>query len=145
MKTLIINRKQMQCLEEENNVNVSVKTNANTIPAAINAVTQAKPQINNASKIGDPILHISNPASMGGSNDNQITQHVEVGADETPEQAMAAQLNPSATNGGDIEVSGEGLSETRGYTKRQIEEARLRKMRAEGVVMTKKQLRESFK
>ena len=85
-------------------------------------------------------------ASQGGSNDNQITQHVEVGADETPEQAMAAQLNPNATsNGTDIEVSGDGLREGTVFKKREIEEARLRKMKLEGRVMTKKQLRESFK
>lgn len=146
MKKLIITTKQLSRIDEENNVNVAVNTNGNTVSDAINAVTRAKPDITKAGNIGDPVLHISNLASQGGSNDNQITQHVEVGANETPEQAMAAQLNPNATsNGTDIEVSGDGLKEGKIFKKREIEEARLRKMKLEGRVMTKKQLRESFK
>ena len=59
---------------------------------------------------------------------------------------MQNQLNPSATgNGGDIEVSGDGISERKVFSKKQIEEARIRKMRAEGVVTTKKRLTEFLK
>lgn len=74
----------MKILAEENNVNVEISTTANTIPAAIDAVTKAKPQISSASKVGDPILHISNPSSQNGSDDSQFTQHVEVQKGQTP-------------------------------------------------------------
>ena len=147
MKRIVINTRQLdRCLNEENNVNVGLQSTANTIPALVNTVTQNKADINQASKLGDPVIHISNPNSQNGSDDSQLTQHVEVGKGDTIERAMQNQLNPAATGtGGDIEISGDGISETRAFSKKEIEEARLRRMRTEGRVMTKKQLRESFK
>lgn len=145
MKRIVVSTNQAKMLAEENNVNVSIQTTGNTIPAAINAVTNAKPKISNASKVGDPILHVSNPNSTNGSNDNQITQHVEVPAGETPEQAMQSQLNPAATNGGDIEISGEGISEGKITSKKELEKLRLKVIKENGTVFTKKSLMESFK
>ena len=145
MKRMIITAKQLSCLNEENNVNLSLNTNGNSIASYTNTITQNRSDINQASKMGDPIIHISNPSSQNGSNDNAITQHVEVGKGESIEGAMEKQLNPTATStGGDVEISGDGIYETR-FNKKKVEEARLAKIRAEGRVMTKKQLRESFK
>ena len=146
MKKIVINTKQLKrCLNEANNVNVGISTTASTIPGIMNAVTQNQGDIDSASKIGDPVLHISNPNSQIGSDDNALTQHVEVNKGDTVANAIQNQLNPAATgNGGDIEVSGDGISERR-FSKKAIEEARLKKMRAEGTVLTKKQLRDSFK
>lgn len=145
MKRLIITSKQLGCLNEENNINVSIDTTGNTIPSYTNAITANRDDIANAGKIGDPIIHMSNPNSQNGSNDNSITQHVEVGKGESIERAMQNQLNPTAIGqGGDVEISGDGVYEEKAYAKREIEEARLKKMRAEGKVMTKKQLKESF-
>lgn len=146
MKKMIISRSQLRQLNEENNVNVSLNSTGNTIPAFTNTIVQNKPDIMAAGKMGDPIIHISNPNSQNGSNDNAITQHVEVGKGESIENAMEKQLNPTATStGGDVEISGDGVYEGKRYSKKAIEEARLAKMRAEGRVMTKKQLREQFK
>ena len=145
MKKIILSKRQLDhCLNEENNVNVGLQSTANTIAGMVNTVTQNKQDINQASKLGDPVIHISNPNSQNGSDDNQLTQHVEVGKGDTIERAMQNQLNPSATgNGGDVEISGDGIYES--YTKKDVERARLKKMKAEGTVFTKKQLRESFK
>ena len=147
MKKIVINPKQLRhCLNEQNNVNVGISTTGKTIPAIMNAVDQNQSDIAQASKVGDPILHISNPNSQNGSNDDAFTQHVEVNKGDTIASAMQNQLNPSATgNGGDIEVSGDGISERKVFSKKQIEEARIRKMRAEGVVTTKKRLTEFLK
>lgn len=146
MKRMIITTRQLGCLNEENNVNVSLNATGNNISSFTNAVTQNKPDILAAGKMGDPIIHISNPNSQNGSNDNAITQHVEVGQGESIENAMEKQLNPTATStGGDVEISGDGVKEMTCYSKKSVEEARLAKMRSEGKVMTKKQLRESFK
>ena len=50
------------------------------------------------------------------------------------EAAMEKQLNPTATStGGDVEVSGDGLKEVARYTKRQVDEARLRRSIYEAV------------
>ena len=133
----------MARLDEENNVNLSLNAKGNDIPSFTNAVTQNRSDITAAGKMGDPIIHISNPNSQNGSNDNAITQHVEVGKGESIENAMTQQLNPTATSaGGDVEVSGDGVYETKSFSKKEIEEARLMKMKNEGRVMTKKQLRE---
>ena len=147
MKRIVINTRQLdRCLNEENNVNVGLQSTGNTIPSLVNTVTQNKADINQASKLGDPVIHISNPNSQNGSDDTKLTQHVEVGQGDTIERAMQNQLNPAATGtGGDVEISGDGISETKSYSKKDIEEARLKRMRTEGKVMTKKQLRESFK
>ena len=40
MKKLIITTKQLSRIDEENNVNVAVNTNGNTVSDAINAVTR---------------------------------------------------------------------------------------------------------
>ena len=143
---MIINARQLSCLNEENNVNIGLQTTANTIPSMVNTVTQNKADINQASKVGDPVIHISNPNSQNGSNDNALTQHVEVEKGDTIERAMQNQLNPAATGtGGDVEISGDGISESKSFSKKDIEKARLAKMKNEGTVLTKKQLRESFK
>ena len=126
---IILKKKQFKKINEENNVNVSIHSNGNDISSITNAVTQNRPDIAAASKMGDPILHITNPNSQNGSNDNAITQHVEVGKGESIEGAINQQLNPNVTStGGDVEVSGDGIQEKRVYTKRQIEEARLKNM-----------------
>lgn len=136
----------MSCLNEENNVNVGLQTTANTVGAITNTVTQNMSDINQASKVGDPVIHISNPNSQNGSNDDALTQHVEVEKGDTIERAMQNQLNPAATGmGGDVEISGDGISEEKTYTKRDIEKARLAKIKSEGTVLTKRQLRETFR
>jgi hypothetical protein len=143
---MIINTRQLSCLNEENNVNVGLQTTASTIPSMVNTVTQNRADINQASKVGDPVIHISNPNSQNGSNDNALTQHVEVEKGDTIERAMQNQLNPAATGtGGDVEISGDGISESKRFSKKEVEKARLAKMKNEGTVLTKKQLRESFK
>ena len=124
---IVLKKKQFEKINEENNINVSLNANGNTIPAMTNAITQNRSDITNAGKMGDPILHISNPSSQNGSNDSSITQHVEVGQGESIESAMQDQLNPTATStGGDVEVSGDGLKEVARYTKKQVQEARLK-------------------
>ena len=146
MRKIIISASQAQkCLNEENNVNVSLNATGNNITAFANAVTQNKQDIMSAGKMGDPIIHISNPNSQNGSNDNAITQHVEVGKNDSIENAIEKQLNPTATSqGGDVEISGDGIYEMV-YTKKQIDEARMKKMRSEGIVMTKQELIEMFR
>lgn len=51
---------------------------------------------------------------------------------------MKSQLNPSATNGGDITVSGEGIHEDRRFSKRQIEELRKKILRENSQTFTKR-------
>ena len=89
-------------------------------------------------------MHISNP-NLVGNNDNVPPQHVEVEKGQNVNQAIQQQVNPTVlSDGGAIDVSGDGISETKSFSKKAIEEARLRKIKNEGKVMTKFELRESF-
>lgn len=146
MKKIIISNSQLKkVLAEENTTNVQVNTTGNSIPSLTNAVMQNQPKITNAAKTGDVSLHLSNPSAQAGSNDNIVTQHVEVGQGENISNAITKQVNPTAlSQGGDVEVSGPGISERKVFTKRMVEEARLKKMREEGVVLSKRALKESF-
>lgn len=146
MKKIIISNSQLKkVLAEENTTNVQVNTTGNSIPSLTNAVMQNQPKITNAAKTGDVSLHLSNPSAQAGSNDNIVTQHVEVGQGENISNAITKQVNPTAlSQGGDVEVSGPGISERKVFTKRMVEEARLKKMREDGVVLTKRALKESF-
>lgn len=145
MKRVIITNKQLnEIIKEENTTTVQLNTTGNTIPAVTNTVMSNTPEINNASKYGDVNLHISNQ-KLNGSNDSVPTQHVEVEKGQNINQAIQQQVNPTVlSDGGDIEVSGDGISEGKSFSKRQIEEARLEKIRKEGSVMTKKQLKEEW-
>ena len=145
MKKVIISKSQLdEVLKEENNTTVQINSTGNTIPAVTNALNQSRPEITNAGKYGDVSLHISNP-NLVGSNDSVPTQHVEVERGQTVDQAIQQQVNPTVLgDGGSVDVSGDGISETKSFSKKSIEEARLKKIKKEGKVMTKFELRESF-
>lgn len=145
MKRLILTNKQLdKILKEENVTTVQLNTTGNTIPAVTNTITKNQPEIANASKYGDVNLHISNQ-NLNGSNDSTPTQHVEVEKGQNINQAVQQQVNPSVlSDGGDIEVSGDGISENKRFTKKMVEEARLEKIRRDGSVMTKKEMNKLF-
>jgi|GEM_PF-1214917 len=140
IKRIILTREQLNEVLKETTTTVQINTTGNTIPAITNAVTQNQPEINSASKYGDVDLHISNQ-NANGSNDSAPTQHVNVGRGENIQQAIQQQVNPDVP--GDIDVSGDGISEHKCFSKRQIEEARLKKIH-ESHKMTKKELQENF-
>lgn len=145
MRKVVISKSQLdEVLKEENTTTVQLNTTGNTIPSVTNAVTKNQPEITSASKYGDVNLHISNP-NLVGNNDNVPPQHVEVEKGQNVNQAIQQQVNPTVlSDGGAIDVSGDGISETKSFSKKAIEEARLRKIKNEGKVMTKFELRESF-
>lgn len=145
IKRIILTRKQLnEVLKEENTTTVQINSTGSTIPAVTNALNQSRSEITNAGKYGDVSLHISNP-NLVGSNDSVPTQHVEVERGQTVDQAIQQQVNPTVLgDGGSVDVSGDGISETKSFSKKSIEEARLKKIKKEGKVMTKFELRESF-
>ena len=144
IKRIILTRQQLnEVLKEENTTTVQLNTTGNTITSLTNAVTSNQPEINNAGKYGDVNLHISNQ-KLVGSNDSVPTQHVEVEKGQNINQAIQQQVNPTVlSDGGDIEVSGDGISEYKSFSKKQIEEARLKKIH-EGYKITKRKLREHW-
>lgn len=144
VKRIILTRQQLnEVLKEENTTTVQLNTTGNTITSLTNAVTSNQPEINNAGKYGDVNLHISSQ-NLVGSNDSVPTQHVEVEKGQNVNQAIQQQVNPTVLgDGGDVEVSGDGISEYKTFSKKQIEEARLKKIH-EGYKITKRKLREHW-
>lgn len=143
MKKIIITTKQLKKLNE-NAVNIAAKAGGNTTSDFINTVSNVNTQadINKASRVGDVNLTISGPES----NDTQPIQTVNVAPGETAQSAIQQQANDDLIRaGGKVELTGDGFGESKMFTKKMVEEARLDSMRKNGKVMTKKELRDSVK
>ena len=143
MKKIIITKNQLFKLNEENSVNVDVPAKNNTTADFTNAATNPNTvsDLNKASMVGDANLMIHGPQN----NDSQPTQNVNVAAGDTIQNAIKTQANDELIrNGGSIKVSGDGIGESKVFSKKYIEEARLNQMKKTGVVMTKKQMSESL-
>lgn len=144
MKRLIISSRQLSCLNEEESVTIGVNAQNDTLAdfsrAASDPDTMA--DIQKAKDAGDVNLVVNGP----GTTDDEPTQMIDVAAGDTIQNAIAKQGSDSLVRGGAaMKITGDGFGESKVYTKKAVEEARLRKIREEGRIMTKKQLRESFK
>lgn len=143
MKQLIITRSQLNKINEDA-VNIKATAKNNSLSDFANTVTDVNTQndINNASRVGDVNLTISGPET----NDNQPVQTVNVAPGETAQSAIQNQANDDLIRaGGKVEISGDGFGESKVFTKKLVEEARLNSMRKNGKVMTKKEMINSFK
>lgn len=143
MKKVIITRKQLKMLNE-NMVNITAKAGSNSMSDFINTVSNVNTQsdINKAGRVGDVNLTISGPES----NDTQPIQTVNVAPGETAQSAIQNQANDDLIRaGGKVEVSGDGFGESKIFTKKMVEEARIDSMKKTGKVMTKKELKNSVK
>ena len=141
MKKIIITRSQLRQLNE-NMVNISAKAKGNSSADFVNTIGDVNTQndINKAGRVGDVNLTISGPET----NDTQPVQTVNVAPGETPQSAIQNQANDDLIRaGGKIEVTGDGFGESKMFTKRMVEEARLDSMKKNGKIMTKKELRNS--
>lgn len=143
MKKVIITRNQLKMLNE-NMVNITAKAGGNSTSDFINTVGNVNTQndVNKASRVGDVNLTISGPES----NDAQPVQTVNVAPGETAQSAIQNQANDDLIRaGGKVEVTGDGFGESKIFTKKMVEEARIDSMRKTGKVMTKKELKNSVK
>lgn len=128
----------------ENMVNITAKAGGNSMSDFINTVGNVNTQsdINKAGRVGDVNLTISGPES----NDTQPIQTVNVAPGETAQSAIQNQANDDLIRaGGKVEVSGDGFGESKIFTKKMVEEARIDSMRKTGKIMTKSELRNSVK
>ena len=143
MKKVIITRNQLKMINE-NMVNITAKAGGNSTSDFINTVGNVNTQndINKAGRVGDVNLIISGPES----NDTQPVQTVNVAPGETAQSAIQNQANDDLIRaGGKVEVTGDGFGESKIFTKKMVEEARIDSMRKTGKVMTKKELKNSVK
>lgn len=142
MRKIIITRNQLRKLNEDV-VNIGAKAKNNSVSDFVNTVGDVNTQndINKAGRVGDVNLTISGP----DTDDSQPTQIVNVAPGETPQQAIQNQANNDLIKKGSIVVQGDGFGESKVFSKKMVEEARLNSMKKNGKVITKKELRESFK
>lgn len=133
----------MQYLNEENTVNIAAQAKDNSLSSFTTAAsdTNTVSDIQKAKSAGDVNLVINGP----DSDDTQPKQVVNVAAGDTIQNALADQANDGLIrNGGSVLINGDGLGESYIFSKKKLEEVRLAKMKKDGKVMTKKELRESF-
>lgn len=133
----------MQYLNEENTVNIAAQAKDNSLSSFSAAATDTNTvsDMQKAKTAGDVNLVVTGP----DSNDTQPKQVVNVAAGDTVQNAIADQASDDLIrNGGSVVLGGDGLGESYVFDKKTIEEARLAKMKRDGRVMTKKELRESL-
>lgn len=142
MKKLIINTNQARQINEITiGVNSADQSQSGYLKAATSPETYGDIQkARNVSPDVDTV--VSGPKS----NDNSVVVDVDVPAGSSVQNAMTQNPdNQEAINGGaKVKIHGDGFVTENSYTKKQIEEARIRNIRENGKYYTKKQLKESF-
>jgi hypothetical protein len=144
MKKIIITRSQLKKLNESA-VNIAATSPDNSIPAYIKAATDTDTNADiQKAKVGSGDVNLF--VSGADSDDKQPVQVINVAKGQTVQKAITDQGNPQLTgNGSPMLIKGDGLGESKVFTKKMVEEARIDSMRKTGKVMTKKELKNSVK
>jgi hypothetical protein len=143
MKKIFITKEQLNYLNEEV-VNIAATAKGNSMSDFSNTVgdTNTQADINKASRVGDVNLTITGP----NNDDKQPTQTVNVAPGDTPQNAIANQANDDLIRaGGAVKLSGDGFGESKVYSKKLIENARLDGIRKNGRIFSKKEFKNQFK
>ena len=151
MKKVILNSKQLtRCINEEQSVISFTGDNAQEMGK------NAAEKYNDAVRAGikPSAIKISGQATGNNTPDNQEATVAFDTTQSNISDAVKNAVNTAVGNGADInklnvvgdtdDVMNSEENESKAYTKKAIEEARLRKIRTEGQVFTKKQLNEEF-
>ena len=140
---MIITRSQLKALNEENTINISTMAKDNSLNSFATAAadTHTQSDIQRAKTAGDVNLVINGPKT----SDNMPRQEINVGAGDTVQNAIAKQGNNELLQqGGSMQITGDGFGESKIYSKKMVEEARLKNMYNESKVFTKKQMNEKI-
>lgn len=144
---MIITRKQLSeltnFLKEENTVNISTMAKDNNLNSFSTAAsdTHTQSDIQKAKTAGDVNLVINGPKT----SDDMPRQEINVGAGDTVQNAIAKQGNNELLQqGGSMQITGDGFGESKVYMKKMVEEVRLKNLRKNSKVMSKKQMNEEI-
>lgn len=143
MKKIIISQKHLACLNEENAINIAAQAKDNSLSSFATTATNTNTMgdIQKAQIAGDVNLIVNGP----DTKDSQPQQQINVAPGDSIQNAISTQANDELIrNGGSIKIGGDGFGESVVVSKKMVEEVRLAKIKKEGRVMTKKELRESF-
>lgn len=134
-------------MEITEDIDIAVKANNNTTSDYLNALKNSNTR-NDIMKARAVTPDVNAVVSGPKTDDNSPKIDVEVPAGSTPEDVMIKQpeIGNAITNkGAQAFVHGDGYpNESKRYTKKQVEQARLYEMRRTGTIMTKKELRENI-
>lgn len=137
-RTIIITPQQAVRLCEENLVTITAPANGNSTTDYAAAINNPDTQrdIQAAKSSGsDVAVKITNPSN---TDDNMPTVDINVARGQNAADAINKQGNTSLfSRGAAALVSGDGIGEGRVYTKAQIEESRLNKLKENYIVSTK--------
>ena len=140
---MIITRSQLKALNEENTINISTMAKDNSLNSFSTAAadTHTQSDIQKAKTAGDVNLVINGPKT----SHNMPRQEINVGAGDTVQNAIAKQGNNELLQqGGSMQITGDGFGESKIYSKKMVEEARLKNMYNESKIFTKKQMNEEI-
>lgn len=141
MKKIIILNKHLKYLNES--VNISTLAQNNDLSSFTKAAsdTNTKSDIQKAKVAGDVNLIVNGPKT----DDSQPTQQIDVPAGDTVQNALADQANDALIrNGGSVKITGDGLEESIIFSKKQLQEIRLKNIKNKGEVVSKKKLIEKI-
>lgn len=134
-------------MEITEDIDIAVKANNNTTSDYLNALKNSNTR-NDIMKAKAVTPDVNAVVSGPKTNDNSPKIDVEVPAGSTPEDVMTKQpeIGNAITNkGAQAFVHGDGYpNESKRYTKKQVEQARLYEIRRTGTIMSKKELRENI-
>lgn len=151
MKRIIITNKQLNEVMDYQKTNVSFTGNTPTEMGA-----NAKKEYDDALSSGLRSNAIAFTGKSPKNNETDATEATITIPSNTPDIAKAVQdgVTNYVNNGGDInkvnvvgnaeDITNGSTDESKRFSKRQIEEARLKKIRNEGFAITKKQLKEEW-
>lgn len=141
-KRVIITSKQLNEVLKEANLSVDTgKANGNNATNAYNQLTSAD-KAQEFQKL-DSLTQGENGITVTSQGTDENMPTLSLTANTLSDAANQVMNNAETLNKGcDFDIKME--KESKSFSKKYIEEARLRKMRNEGVVMTKKDLQESF-
>lgn len=144
MKKIIISTNQLKKINEVQGVITAYKPGSSGVVDAINKNLDQYHELDGIDgSNGKPQMIVQTPTVNGADVDEKPL--VRVDTQGNPSNISTALNQDSDTKAAvDTDKVNVCVTENRKFSKRQIEEARLNKMKTEGVVMTKKALNNSF-
>lgn len=142
-RRVILKKSQLKRINEATSVNIAANAADNSLSAFSKVATDTNTtaDIQKAKVAGDVNLVVGGP----DSSDEQPVQTINVANGQTVADAISDQGSDELIrNGSRMCITGDGLGEAVVFTKKKLEEARLAKIKRDGVTLSKRELKEQF-
>lgn len=142
-RRVILKKSQLKRINEATSVNIAANAADNSLSAFSKVATDTNTtaDIQKAKVAGDVNLVVGGP----DSSDEQPVQTINVANGQTVADAISDQGSDELIrNGSRMHITGDGLGEAVVFTKKKLEEARLAKIKRDGITLSKRELKEQF-